>query len=168
MAWDAKVKQDAYGRNYDAETGEYYPDGSVLALLPKRQGLPYPRSLVMNQDMLLQALAKSDLGSEAFRVFFAVCAKLDFENLIAINQAELSRTIEMQPSHFSRGLKRLVQEGVIEPGPTVSGRRTFRLNDQFGWKGQTRKYREAAKRRAETERRASAAGLSIVGNAGQR
>lgn len=162
MAYNAKRRQDKYGRLYDPDTGEYDLDGSVLVVAKKSPGLPYERSLVMNQDMMLSALARSDLGQEAFRVFFAVCSKLDFENLIAIHQSSLATQIGMAKPNFSRGLKRLIETGVIEAGPIVQGKRTFRLNPMFGWKGQTRNHRKLMKDRAEVARRAKAAGLSVV------
>lgn len=150
--FNTKVGQDDRGDLYDADSGEYHEPGTVLAVLRKRPGLPYKRCFLMNQDALLKAMAQSNLGSEAYRVFFALCSSLDFENLIAVEQADLAQTIGMQKQNFARGIKRLVTEGVIEQGPVISGRRTFRLSPDYGWKGSTAQLHKLQKSRGHLQR----------------
>lgn len=147
--FNATVGQNkSTGELYDGETGEYHEPGTVLAVIRKKPGLPYERCFIMNQDAMLQAIARSSLGAEAYKVFFAMCSKLDFENLIAVEQKELAEQIGMLKQNFSRGLKNLISEGVIEPGPVVSGRKTYRLNPQYGWKGTTAQLRTLQKNRS--------------------
>lgn len=149
MAFNAKRAQDKLGRLYDPDTGEYEDDGAVLVVSRRKAALPYERCFIMNQDEMLKTMAGANLGSEAYRVFFALCSKLDFENLIAVSQTELAQQINMTKQNFYRGVKRLVSEGVLEDGPTLSGRRTFRLNPRYGWKGKTSTLRAEQKRRGD-------------------
>ncbi|KAA2022514.1 hypothetical protein EA217_24290, partial [Escherichia coli] len=43
--------------------------------------------------------------------------------------------LEMQKTHVSRAVRALLDVGVIFEGPKVGRSKTYRLNEQFGWKG---------------------------------
>lgn len=152
MVTRTRIGQDQRGELFDAGTGAYHEPGTVLAVIRRKPGLPYKRCFLMNQDAMLQAMAQTNLGAEAYRVFFALCSKLDFENLIAVQQTELAQAIGMPKQNFARGLKRLIAEGVLEVGPVVSGRRTFRLSPDYGWKGTTAQLRKLEQSRGHLQR----------------
>lgn len=80
-------------------------------------------------------LADSDLCGADFKVLFKIFKKLDFENHILINQAEIANEMGMLRQNVQRSLKRLLGIGVIIEGPKVKQNRTYRLNPEFGWKG---------------------------------
>lgn len=139
----------------DAETGEML-EGAVLGMFfPKRQNGFNGGWLAMAQDALM-ALAKADLGDEARRVLFAILARLDFENYILLNQAELAESIGLKRGNFSRAVARLEEHGIIVRGPKAGRSVTFRLNPSYGWKGSASNHREALRARMKT------AGLSVV------
>ena len=104
----------------------------------------------------LMTLAQADLGKEAMRVLFAVLAKLDYENFISINQAELGRQLKIAPSNMSRAITRLVKEGVLLAGPKLQARGTYSLNPKYGWKGSAKGHQEALLDRMK------ARGMSVV------
>jgi hypothetical protein len=94
-------------------------------------------------------------------VLFYVLAKLDFENWINLNQSAGSDEIQMKRPNFARGLKKLVEIGVVLPGPKVGRNATFRLNPSYGWKGSAKGHNEALQARMR------ARGLSVVASRGQ-
>jgi hypothetical protein len=139
----------------DLATGEILQDATLAVFYPKRKNGFTTGWLAMAQEPLLK-LAQADLGDQARRVLFALLAQLDFENLLAVNQAELARTLSMKAPNVSRAVARLVEEGVLLAGPRVQGRATFRLNPQYGWKGSAKGHHEALMERMR------ARGFSVV------
>ena len=69
----------------------------------------------MNQNAL-DILATSDLTGSDLKVFFALLAKIDYENLIAINQSEIAKKIGMKREHVNRSIKNLVANDVLFRG----------------------------------------------------
>lgn len=139
----------------DADTGEIL-EGAVLGMFyPKRQNGFGKGWFAMAQDALM-TLAKMDLGDEARRVLFAVLAKLDFENYILLNQAEIGEAIGIQRANVSRAISKLEEAGVLMRGPKAGRSSTFRLNPSVGWKGSASNHRQALRDRMK------AAGLSVV------
>jgi DNA-binding Lrp family transcriptional regulator len=90
------------------------------------------------------------------RVLFAALAKLDFENYLVLNQAQLARELGMKQGNVSRAVARLLEEGVLLAGPRIGVNRTYTLNPHYGWKGSARGHQEALQARMK------AAGLSVV------
>lgn len=128
----------------DLDTGEVHENGVLAWVQPKRRNAFTEGWVAMAQSPLLE-LAKADLGDAARRVLFAVLGRLDFENWIAVPQAELAREIGMAPSNFNRALKRLLDEKVLLPGPRSGRTATYRLNPSYGWKGSAKLHREAVR-----------------------
>lgn len=127
----------------DARTGQEIEHGA-LVLVAKRMPTAFDvgRFLLMSQNALL-AIAKADLGAEAYRVFFLLCARLDFENFIAVSQTEIAKELGMKRPNVSRAVRRLVDAGVLIKGPRVGRNLTYRLNPSVGWKGRGSNHRRA-------------------------
>lgn len=140
----------------DLSTGEML-DGAALAVVyPKRKnGFSSTGWVAVSQNPMLE-LARADLGAEASRVLFFVLAKLDFENFINLNQTEAASEMGLQRPNFARGLRKLLELGVVLPGPKIGRNATFRLNPSFGWKGSAKGHNEALAARMK------ARGLSVV------
>lgn len=140
----------------DALTGEIL-EGATLALhYPKRtNGFQTGGWLAMAQGPIM-TLAKAKLGGEAGSVLWYALAKLDFENLLVMNQTEAAEALGMKQQNFARALAKLVELEVIEKGPKVSGRNTYRMSPSFGWKGSAKSHRDALNARMKQ------AGLSVV------
>lgn len=131
-------------------------EGAALALIfPKRVNGFRDGWLAMAQPALM-ALAQSDLSGEAMRVLFAVLARLDFENWIQLNQAELAASIGMTRQNFGRAVRALEAQGVLLRGPKVGKSLTYRLNPSFGWKGSAKGHNAALMDRMK------ARGMSVV------
>ena len=74
---------------------------------------------------------------------WAMLARLDYENLIQVNQAEVSEQVGMNRHNVNRSIKKLIELGVILEGVKIGISRSYRLNPNFGWKGSAKGHREA-------------------------
>ena len=99
----------------DLDTGEVIEDGFIAYVAPKRQNA-FGNWIAMAQDMFMN-LAKSGLNSTDNKVLYALLSKLDFENLLVVNQSELAKELGLQRQHFSRSVQKLIKEGIILQGP---------------------------------------------------
>ena len=72
-------------------------------------------------------------------------ADLDYENFIQIAQADIAETLGMQKTNVSRAVRALLDVGVIFEGPKVGRSKTYRLNEQFGWKGTVTNHKKTLK-----------------------
>ena len=65
----------------------------------------------MAQAMMM--LAQSNLTGNDMKVMWAMLARLDYENLIQVNQAEVSEQVGMNRHNVNRSIKKLIELGVI-------------------------------------------------------
>lgn len=140
----------------DMSTGELLEGATLAVFYPKRKNGFTTGWLAMAQEPLMK-LAQAGLGAEAMSVLLALLAKLDFENYLVLNQAQLGRELGLKAPNVSRAVARLVEEGVLLVGPRIQVSRTYTLNPQYGWKGSARGHQQALQARMK------AAGLSVVG-----
>lgn len=134
----------------DLDTGEVIEEGFIAYVAPKRQNA-FGNWIAMAQDMFMN-LAKSGLNSTDNKVLYALLSKLDFENLLVINQSELAKELGLQRQNFSRSVQRLIKEGIILQGPKIGVSRSFRLNPTVGWKGSASNHKKAVKQHLEVIR----------------
>lgn len=80
------------------------------------------------------------LGEEDFAVFCALSSRLDFDNYIHINQAEIARAMEMDWGNVNKAIKRLEALGILTRGPKSGVSPIFMLNPKVGWKGKARNH----------------------------
>ena len=140
----------------DLSTGEILEGAQLAVIYPKRKnGFSSTGWVAVSQNPMLE-LAKANLGGEASRVLYYVLAKLDFENWINLNLSASADEIVMKRPNFSRGLKKLLELGVVILGPKIGRNCTYRLNPSFGWKGSAKGHNEALSERMR------ARGLSVV------
>lgn len=117
----------------DLETGELLVD-YVAYVLPKRKngfGVGGWSAMANHAYAILKTFKKV----EDFRVLMALLERLEFDNLILVNQSEIARELEMLQPNVSAAIKRLVEVGVILKGPKKGSGCSYKLNPNFGWKG---------------------------------
>lgn len=90
---------------------------------------------VMAQDALLKLATDKDLTIEPKNVLLYLMARLDFENFIQVPQTEICEALGMKKPNVSRAAKLLVEKGIIIRGPKVGHSCSWRLNPNFGYKG---------------------------------
>lgn len=142
--------QKRYGQ-FDPETGEIL-EGFVAYVVPKRINGFDKRWFAMAQDAL--DILGQFTNDPRMKVFFALLKRLDYENLITANQAEIARELDMQRANVNRAIRQLVKIEAILEGPKVGTSRTYRLNPKFGWKGSAKNHINAldAERKARMEK----------------
>lgn len=134
----------------DAETGELIEEGFIAYVAPKRQNA-FGGWIAMAQNMM-EVVALTGLTGNDYNVLMLMLSRLDYENLLVVNQSELAEKLNMKRSHFSRSLKRLIDEGIILKGPRIGVSRSFRLNPTYGWKGSASNHKKAVKQHFEVIR----------------
>ena len=107
----------------DHQTGEVV-EGFVAYVVPKRKNGFQKGWMAMAQEAMMM-LAQSNLTGNDMKVMWAMLARLDYENLIQVNQAEVSEQVGMNRHNVNRSI------------------RSYRLNPNFGWKGSAKGHREA-------------------------
>lgn len=95
-----------------------------------------------NNAAMIEA-ARAPLGDQARRVLFALMGAMTYGNWVRVKQADLARSIGMQPSHFNRGLAKLIEHGIVLKNPDASDRLTHRLNPEYVWRGDGPAHRRA-------------------------
>ena len=106
----------------------------VAYVAPRRRNGFGTGWMAMAQDAF-DLLANANLEGKDFRVLMKLLARLDFQNLLVLNQADLARELDMHRQHVQRSVKRLIAMGVLLEGPRIGINRSYRLNPNFGWKG---------------------------------
>ena len=124
----------------DHQTGEVV-EGFVAYVVPKRKNGFQKGWMAMAQEAMMM-LAKSNLTGNDMKVMWAMLARLDYENLIQVNQAEVSEQVGMNRHNVNRSIKKLIELGVILEGVKIGISRSYRLNPNFGWKGSAKGHRE--------------------------
>ena len=66
-----------------------------------------------NGSEAMMMLAQSNLTGNDMKVMWAMLARLDYENLIQVNQAEVSEQVGMNRHNVNRSIKKLIELGVI-------------------------------------------------------
>ena len=103
----------------------------------------------INQHFLEEFAARRDIGNEVLRVFLYLNARLDFENIIQVQQTEIAERLGMQPPNVHRAIKKLEELGVILRGPKVGRSSSWRLNPNAGRKGKVTNLRQAQRHHLE-------------------
>ena len=124
----------------DHQTGEVV-EGFVAYVVPKRKNGFQKGWMAMAQEAMMM-LAQSNLTGNDMKVMWAMLARLDYENLIQVNQAEVSEQVGMNRHNVNRSIKKLIELGVILEGVKIGISRSYRLNPNFGWKGSAKGHRE--------------------------
>ena len=98
----------------DHQTGEVV-EGFVAYVVPKRKNGFQKGWMAMAQEAMMM-LAQSNLTGNDMKVMWAMLARLDYENLIQVNQAEVSEQVGMNRHNVNRSIKKLIELGVILEG----------------------------------------------------
>ena len=101
----------------DHQTGEVV-EGFVAYVVPKRKNGFQKGWMAMAQEAMMM-LAQSNLTGNDMKVMWAMLARLDYENLIQVNQAEVAEQVGMNRHHVNRSIKKLIELGVVLEGVKI-------------------------------------------------
>ena len=128
---------------YIDQHGEIH-EGVIPVLCGTKIQSPYgDRWMQFNQEFLIELAARRDLGNQALRVFIYLNGRLDFLNVIQIEQTEIAETLGMRKQNVNQAIKRLEDFGIIVRGPKVGRSSSWTLNPMAGWKGKVSHLRTA-------------------------
>lgn len=138
-----RMKKMGAGRTVetvDPSTGEVLK--GVFAFVPEKHKSPFGKDWFAVAQDALNFLAQNRryLGEEGFAVFCALASRLDFENYILVNQAEVARSMGMDRGNVNKAIKRLEELGILTRGPKSGVSPTFMLNPKVGWKGRAKEH----------------------------
>jgi hypothetical protein len=124
----------------DLDTGEVL--GEYVTAVTRKRRSPFGESWMAS---MLRGFGvfKQFKRVEDFRVLFALLEKLDYENRILINQADIAKELGMKPSNVAAAIKRLIEAGVIFKGPKAGIHNSYQLNPNYGWRGSTENHVKA-------------------------
>lgn len=121
----------------DADTGERLEGVAVLvggkkSAFTKIYGR---RWFVVSQEPMAMLAADKDMTLEPHRVLLYLMSRLDFDNFIYVTQAEIADYLGIKKPNVSRAMKLLERKGLILRGPKLGHSHAWRLNPDYGYKG---------------------------------
>ncbi len=122
----------------DLETGEVLSGVPMWFAGQKRTAftkLYDKRWFIMAQDALVILAKDKELTLEPKNVLLYLLSQLDFENFIHIPQVHIAEELGMDKAKVSKSIKLLTEKGILIRGPKRSRSSSFRLNPNFGYKG---------------------------------
>lgn len=97
---------------------------------------PLPDFVMMFQTALLRALRDPTLRSESLRVLCYLAAVTEPKNQMPIaGQAMIAKELRMRQPSVARGIKQLVERGLLVRGPKVGRGYAYWLNPHIAWRG---------------------------------
>lgn len=132
----------------DHQTGEIIP----LTILQTRAKEVYDFQ-EHGKDWMAMTLRAAEIlstvriGEQAQRVMWALIARVEFENRIAVPQAELAEKLNMSRQEISAAMKKLVELGAIEQTGQIGTMKVWRINPAWAWRGKAKSHKEAMKNR---------------------
>lgn len=116
----------------DLDTGEVL--GEYVTAVTRKRRSPFGENWMAS---MLRGFGvfKQFKRVEDFRVLFALLEKLDYENRILINQAQIAKDLGMEDAQVNRAVKRLIEAGVLLKGPKAGIHNSYQLNPNYGWRG---------------------------------
>jgi len=118
------------------EIHDFRENASDRILVVIQQRRKHKERFVMMWDDSLRAIGMDkDLRGRPMAVLVFIMGSLDFENYVAITQADLARELDIAPPNVSTAFKLLVEKGILQEGPRTGRTRSYRLNSHYGWKG---------------------------------
>jgi hypothetical protein len=90
----------------------------------------------MNRRDMFSMLATDDeLTGKSLKVLLYLLARLDFENFIQVPQVEIASELKLHKQDVSKYVALLERKGILTRGPKLARSSSFRLNPNFGYKG---------------------------------
>ena len=89
----------------------------------------------MAQAALMTLAKDKELTGRPRRVLDYLMAVLDFENFVQVSQADIAEELDLHRPDVSSAIKLLEQKEILIPGPKIGRSKCWRLNPNFGYKG---------------------------------
>ena len=117
-------------RPHDQRQGQW-----VFIPSEPREALYEGGSFVVSQRAIRTLVTDSEIHGECLRVFLYIVTELDFQNWIPVSQTEIAEGLGMKRPNVGRQMTLMESKGVLLRGPKIGRIYTWRLNPEYGWKG---------------------------------
>lgn len=132
------------------DMGLLSPDEFVFMAIPRVQYKMQGWFMGIQQAFIAMAKDK-ELTGETRRVLDYMMGVMDFDNFVGIEQKQIAEELDMQTSHVSRAIKKILEKGIVTLGPRFGKVKTYKMNWNYAWKGKAinrqkliaKSYREA-------------------------
>ena len=120
----------------------YYPEDSVVNVFaePSRY-LKDDYARHFSNEMLGLAVDK-DLSGNDLRVFLAILANLEFENILNLSQQELSDQLGIHRPAIAKSLKKLISKGYLQIIDTAGRKNIYMLNPHIAFRSRAKNYKD--------------------------
>ncbi len=120
----------------------YYPEDlmvNVFAQPGKYLKNDYARYFI--NEMLGLAVDKDFSGND-LRVFLAILANLGYENNLNISQQKIAEMLNIDRSHVTRAVKKLVSKGYLQVIKTIGRQNIYQFNPHIAFRSRAKNYKE--------------------------
>ncbi len=133
-----KFEQQADGSLLDKDTGEILDHSrGTFIFVPSRIKLKEGWFMAF-QDAFESLARDRDLWGQPTAILHYLMSRLSFDNYIALEQKEISVSLDIDKSDVSKAIKILVEKGILERGPRLGKSWSYKLNPYYGWKGRVK------------------------------
>ena len=91
----------------------------------------------------LDILSEANITKESLRVLLKLCGRLEFGNWALVSRQEIASELKLQPTHVSRAIRQLIDEGYVMRGKRIGGAYCYQLNPSLGWRGDSADHKTA-------------------------
>lgn len=131
-----KIDAFADGSLVNTETGEILPKEEYAFIAIPRRLKVYGWFMAFQNAFEILAKDK-ELWGQPQAVLNYMFSRLDFENYISVQQAEIAEALDIERSRVSEAIRKLLAKGILLRGPKSGRTWSYKLNNAYGWKGQT-------------------------------
>ena len=120
----------------------YYPEDSVVNIFAKpSKYLKDDYGRYFSNEMLGLAVDK-DLSGNDLRVFLAILANVEFENIFNLSQQELSDQLEIHRPAIAKSLKKLISKGYLQVIDTSGRKNIYMVNPHIVFRSRAKNYKD--------------------------
>jgi Firmicute plasmid replication protein (RepL) len=104
---------------------------------PKLNGRTEKPGSQIVSSLLWQIAPDKEITGDCWRVFACLLCQLDYDNFLLVSQPKVADHLNISRSTVSKCIRILCNKNILERGERIGNTPTFRLNPQFGWRGET-------------------------------
>lgn len=121
----------------DLDTGEIFPEIPVIFNRAPSIGKNW---YMQFQNALDSWATDRELWGRPRAILDFLLSRMDYENYVNVQQKEIAEKLKIDKSNVSRAISKLIQKDIILPGPKSGTMRSYKLNENYGWKGKVKNY----------------------------
>ncbi len=120
----------------------YYPEDSVVNVFtkpPKYLKNAYARYFM---GEIIDLAIDKDFSGNDLRVFIAILANIEYENILNISQQALADELGIDRSAVGKSIKKLTSKGYLQIQETIGRQNVYRLNPNIAFRSRAKNFNE--------------------------